>query len=373
MTKMTATTMRKHNRKQIFNLIYKEQRISRLQIAEELNLSLPTVTQALQSLEKAHLIERNGFFQSTGGRKSIVYSCAGNARVAIGAQITKNGFRIIAIDICSHITKRQSIAVEYEHTEAYYRQFGESVNAFAKSLNISSKRILGVGIAVMALLSRDRQSVTKSVLLGGTSATLSDFTKWIDYPCQLYHDSEAAANAELWFSPEISDAVYLGLNYHLNGMLIMNGRVHVGKEYTGGLIEHVTLYPGGHPCYCGKRGCFTTYCSGKLLFEDQEQGDAFFARVRQGDHETAKIWREYLENLAIAIGSLYAVLDCDIILGGTVGTYMNESDVLLMQQLVRNNSHYAPVSDFISLGHNDIDACSYGASIPYIVDFLDTL
>lgn len=147
--------------------------------------------------------------------------------------------------------------------------------------------------------------------------------------------TEAAANTELWFSPETSDAVYLGLNYHLNGMLIMNGKVHVGKEYTGGLIEHLTLFPNGQPCYCGKKGCFTTYCSGKVLFQEAEQdSEPFFTRLREGDREALASWQEYLKNLAIAVGSLYAALDCNIILGGTVGAYTTETDVRLFQQLV---------------------------------------
>lgn len=374
MDKITSKTMRKFNQKQVFNLIYKEKQISRQQIAEQLKLSLPTVTQDLKLLEEARLIERNGLFQSTGGRKSVAYSCVSNTRVAIGAQITEHSVRMVVVDIYGNIIKRRQLNMEYIHDEAYYRTFGENINAFAKSLNLSPKRILGVGIAVMALLSRDRQAVVKNVLLGGTTATLTDFSRWIDYPCQLFHDSEAAANAELWFRPEISDAVYLGLNYHLNGMLIMNGKIHAGKEYMGGLIEHLTLYPDGRPCYCGKKGCFTAYCSGKLLYEDSEQGCRdFFEQLRAGERETVNRWEEYLSNLAIAIGSLYAVLDCDIILGGIMGSYLTEGDILQLQQMVRNQSLYAPVSDFISRGHSDIDICSCGASLYYILNFLESL
>jgi len=372
MDKITVTAMRRYNRKQIFNLIYQEKRISRLQIAEKLKLSLPTVSQDLKSLSEANLIEKNGFFQSTGGRKSIAYSCVSNARVAIGAQITKTHIRMVAVDIYGDIIKRQQADIPYKHEESYYREFGTLINSFAKSLNISSKRILGVGIAMMALLSKDRQSVAKSILLGETSATLADFAQWIDFPCQLFHDSEAAANAELWFSPHISDAVYLGLNHHLNGMIIMNGKIHVGKEYTGGLVEHLTLFPNGRPCYCGKKGCLTTYCSGHLLLKDQSS-DEFFRKLRAGDRENILVWQEYLENLAIAIGSLYAVLDCEMILGGSVAACMTEGDLLLLRQMIRKQSIYAPVSDFIRLGHSDIDICSCGASITYIADFLESL
>ena len=260
------------------------------------------------------------------------------------------------------------------NSQEYYRRFGEQVNSFIKSMNVSPKRILGAGIALTALLSRDRQSVSKSILPGTAAATLADFQEWINCPCQLFHDSEAAANAELRFNPDISDALCLGINHHLNGVLIMEGKIHAGKEYSGGLVEHLTLYPGGRPCYCGKRGCLSTYCSANLLFDEQENaGNEFFAKVRSGDREACESWHTFLSDLSIAIGSLYAVLDCDIILGGTVGTYMTEEDALAIQQLVRYNSHYAPASDFIRLGHKDVDICSCGAGIAYITEFLEAL
>lgn len=369
MDKISSSAVGNYNRKQVFNLIYREKRISRQQIAEELGLSLPTVTQNLKYLEEGKLIEKNGLFQSTGGRKSVAYTCVSNAQIAIGLHIAKRFVRIVAVDIYGTVFRRDQIEIEYIHRREYYQAIGSFVKGFIKSLNVSSKRVLGVGIAIMALLSLDHQAVTKSVLLGESAATLADFKEFIDYPCQLFRVGEAAANTELWRSPHITDAQYICLDRRLNGILIMNGKIHTGKEHIGGLVEHLTLHPNGRPCYCGKRGCFTEYCSGELLFDEQGE-EEFFRRLRGGDREAGKRWEEYLNDLALAIGSLYAILDCDIILGGTVGLYMNESDRLQLQQLVRRDSLYAPVSDFISLGYKDEDVTACGAAIPYIAEFI---
>lgn len=374
MEKITAETMRSFNRRQIYNYIFTNKRTSRQAIADDLNLSLPTVTQNLKLLEEENLIERCGFFQSTGGRKCVAYGCVSTARVAIGAHITAHGLRLVAVDMYGSIIKRQQISEDYRHSDEYYARFGAYVSSFVKSLNISQKRVLGVGIALTALLSRDRKHVAKSLLLGTDEASLTDFQAHVPFPCQLFHDSEAAADAELWFSPNINDALYLGINYHLNGMLIMNRKIHAGKEYTGGLVEHLTLYPGGRKCYCGKQGCFTTYCSGHVLYDEEEQScDRFFACLRGGDKEANAKWQLFLENLAIAIGSLSALLDCDIILGGTVGAYMTEEDRLLLQQMVRSNYHFAPASDFICLGYKDADICACGAGLAYISEFIANL
>ena len=129
MDKLTSKMMRNFNRRQVYNIIYKEKRISRQRIAGELNLSLPTVTQNLKSLEEARLIERSGHFRSTGGRKSVVYSCTSNAYIAIGAHITRHSFRLVAVNIYGEILKRKYVTADYEHSQEYYRRFGKQVTA----------------------------------------------------------------------------------------------------------------------------------------------------------------------------------------------------------------------------------------------------
>jgi predicted NBD/HSP70 family sugar kinase len=269
---------------------------------------------------------------------------------------------------------RTRVTEAYRHSRDYYRNCGSHIRNFIRDENISSEQILGVGIALTALLSRDRRSVKKSILLGSSETTIEDFEEWIDYPCQLYHDSEAAANAELWSSPDITDAMYLGINQYLNGMLIMNGKVHVGREFSGGIVEHLTLYPGGRTCYCGKRGCLTCYCSGHVLYSEEKGArDKFFADLRGGDAEAVQKWNQFIADMAIAIGSLYSVLDCDFILGGTAGAYMTEEDVERLQQLVRKDFHYAPADGFIRLGHKDVDVCARGAAISYVKQFVENM
>ena len=371
MKKMTAAEIRDFNQTQIYKLAYQCGRISRQEIAEQLNLSMPTISQNLKLLEEKHLIERNGMFQSTGGRKSVAYTCVSNARVAVGTQISENHIRIAAIDLFGKIIKREHHQVKYVNQPVYYQTFGELVNAFCRSLNLSSQRILGVGIAIKGLLSADRTTVTQGVRLGSAGATLSDFASQLDYPCSLVHDAEAAAEAEIWFSPETTDALYVSLNYDLGGALIMQGRIHRGKEFRGGLIEHVILYPGGRQCYCGNHGCVSEYCSARVLLSEKfPTYESFFTKLRSGNIDAEKQWDEYLDHLSLALGSMHMLLDCDIILGGNIACYLTVEDTRRLQKQIRRQSVFSPVSDFIRVGHTEVDVFSCGAALPYIRRFL---
>ena len=86
-------------RKRVYELIYKTQHISKQDIAYQLTLSLPTVSQQLQSLEASGLIERNGSFASTGGRKAQIISCIYDARISIGIEIRLHTLSMAAIDL----------------------------------------------------------------------------------------------------------------------------------------------------------------------------------------------------------------------------------------------------------------------------------
>lgn len=120
MEKITAETMRSYNRRQIFNHIYFNKRSSRQEIADTLHLSLTTVTQNLKMLEEENLIERSGYFQSTGGRKCVAYSCVSMYKISIGAHITAHHLRLVAVDMYGNIFKRRRITENYCHSREYH-------------------------------------------------------------------------------------------------------------------------------------------------------------------------------------------------------------------------------------------------------------
>ncbi len=65
--RITNIEVKKSNRNRIFRYICKHDRVSNPDIAYELNISLPTVTQNTKDLVQEGLIREEGELQSTGG------------------------------------------------------------------------------------------------------------------------------------------------------------------------------------------------------------------------------------------------------------------------------------------------------------------
>ena len=91
---LTNISVKKINRSKVYQYIYRKKITSKLQIVQDLQMGLSTVSQNLNLLEQDGLIEKNGYFESTGGRKANAIQIVSDFRISIGIGILKNMFHI---------------------------------------------------------------------------------------------------------------------------------------------------------------------------------------------------------------------------------------------------------------------------------------
>ena len=80
---LTTIALKKINRSKIYQYIYRSKLTSKLQIVQNLQMGLSTVSQNLNLLENEGLIEKNGYFDSTGGRKANAIQIVSDFRISI--------------------------------------------------------------------------------------------------------------------------------------------------------------------------------------------------------------------------------------------------------------------------------------------------
>lgn len=370
--KMTNSELKKYNRSQVYQIIYRHRTIAKTSITSELHLSFPTISQLITELEESGLVTKNGFFESTGGRKPIVFSCISDARIALGIELIKEHFQITATNLYGEILYEEVVCIPFENEESFFQQFGEIVGKFIVSHNIPAEKILGIGIALQGLVSLDKTAVTYGAILKNSDLTVDRFKKYLDYPIMLIHDSEAAATDTLWSFRNIKDALFLSLSRNIGGALIINRQIHWGAFYPSGLFEHMTLVPNGAACYCGKKGCLEAYCSVKNLLEGLSPTlDLFFVRLREGEQLHQIRWNQFLLNLSIAIDNLQMALNCDVILGGHLAPYLNQDDLDTLTLLVTKDSAFNQGRPAIHLSKNSCIA--RGAALYQIRQFIDSV
>lgn len=370
MEKVTTNESKKTNRKKVYQMIYDTGRTSKQRIASQLELSLPTVAQILAELEAENLIEKNGNFESSGGRKPIAICPVKKSRVSIGVEITKHHLQMVCIDLFGSVIIEKRIKLLYENNDSYYQKMGDEVNDFVGTLKMAARRIMGVGIAIQGIISPDGQYVYYGKIMDSTDATLADFAKYINYPCILVHDAESAAKAELWFSKDIKDAFYLSLSKHLGSAFIVDGALHKGRGKGSSLLEHMIWQHNGRLCYCGKRGCLETYCSADALLGDMD-ADTFFERAHKDGTKEHGQWMKYIDTLSSAIENLHMLVDCEVILGGHLGPYITEEDLYELNRQAKLKCVFPEVQSYIKLGKCPASVVAIGAALFYTSAFLE--
>ena len=85
-------------------------------------MGLSTVSQNLNLLEQEGLIEKNGFFESTGGRKANALQIVSDFKISIGIGILKGMFHITAVDLYGNAFYTDTIPLPYSNTPDYYKQ-----------------------------------------------------------------------------------------------------------------------------------------------------------------------------------------------------------------------------------------------------------
>lgn len=376
MTREVATTMelKQVNRGKVFSYIYQERETSKQAIAQELGMSMPTVTQNVNFLLENGLVEKRGQYKSTGGRKAGILCCNALSRIAIGVELLKEQTRVAAVDLYGNVLAQKDFPVQFQPTEDYLAQFGEWINSFVHALPYDPASVLGVRIAIQGLISPDGETVSYGEIIKCTGMKRADFQKYIEFPCSLVHDIDASAAAELWHHPEISDAVFFSLNRNLGGALIVNGELHQGKHFSSGIVEHICLEPGGLPCYCGRRGCAEAYCSANsLVLRSHMDWDTFFQHVHSGDTICRKIWDDYLHYLARAMDMVRMVVNCEFILGGYLQHFFTDQDIARLQQYVEEQCAFKGMRFSLRRDQYGEMASALGAAMQLLKIFLQSI
>lgn len=372
-TRITPGQIKKTNRQQIYDFIWRNRKVSQQNISYELRLSRPTVTANLMEMEENGLICRNGLLDSDQiGRKAVAYSIVPTYRIAIGVEVMQDAVKIIAVDLYGQKIQRVVVEMQFHHQDAYYQTLCDHILRFIASLEVPEKNILGIGIAMQGLVSADSSTVVYGLILKCSGVRIESFTRYLPYPCSFIHDPDGAALSELWASPELTDAVYLSLSQHLGGSMISKRQIMTGKHGHTATFEHIILRPNGEPCYCGNRGCAETICSMSALLKGEDP-EFFFQQARSGTPEYAKRWKTYLKNLARLICMLHLVQDVDFILGGHLAKYITPADIRSLYEEIRRMCPFTDNEDFLLISKMPSHNITIGCALLYIQNFLSDI
>lgn len=186
-----------------------------------------------------------------------------------------------------------------------------------------------------------------------------DLAAALGRPVRLANDANCFALSEATDGAAAGAGVVFGviIGTGVGGGIVVNGRVLGGPNAIAGEWGHNPLpWPNAQElasapqCYCGKRGCIETFCSGPALARDYAAGSAATPSAREvvemidaGNAAAELALQRYEDRLARGLASVINVIDPEVIvLGGGLSNVRR-----LYQRLPRLVAQYA-FSDHLS-------------------------
>ena len=328
-TTYNTAELRRQNRNRVFRYIYSSGRpVTKQDIAQALTLSLPTVGQNLKELQEAELLEFQGTFDSTGGRKPRAIGVASNARFSIGVYLGHQRIHLACINIRAELICSQRIAHPLTNDEEYADFLAQAIDSFIASNGIDTDRLLGVGIAVCGVPEEESGIATLSPVQPVTELDLKRIAGKIPYPVHFENDANAGGLATWWSNPEKRNMVFLFLHRGIGGAMRIGG-------------EGISI-------------------------------DQFFDELQKNNEQYQAIWDQYLNYLAIAINNIHMVLDCQIILGGVlsgyIGPYLYE-----LRDRISKIATFETDGSFCTISSYGYWSTCIGAALNFVSDFMQEI
>lgn len=358
-------------------------------IAAALDMSGPTVLQIVKELREAGVICEAGEFESTGGRKAKALSAVKDIHYAVGIDITRNHISMVLTDMTETVLKYIRLRKPFLYDDDYFRQLGIILEEFLGNEPALKEKVAGVGIAIPSIVDGTENHITYSRALNLYDIDGDVFSRHIPYPCVLINDANAAAVTECIIQRHPESMIYLSLSNTVGGAVVLHQErepddaggslmnvfenMYIGQHWHSGEFGHMVIHPGGKTCYCGKKGCVDAYCSALCLAEHTEGNlENFFDRIEEGDPILTAIWETYLDDLAITVDNLRMCFDCDIVLGGYVGSCM-EPYIDQLRKRVESKNIFEGGGVYVRACKYQKAASALGAAIYYIEDFINSI
>ncbi|HOK50491.1 MAG TPA: ROK family protein [Bacteroidales bacterium] len=184
---------------------------------------------------------------------------------------------VVGIDIGGTFTKFGIVDKEgncyFEGSVPTQSDENESVEAYVANLSTKIKSVIGnfpdleirgLGIGVPnGNYYRGTIEHAANLKWKGIVPLADLFRQYFTVPVVLTNDANAAAIGEMVYggAKNMRDFIVITLGTGLGSGIVANGHLLYGHDGFAGELGHVTVYPEGRVCGCGRRGCLETYVS----------------------------------------------------------------------------------------------------------------
>jgi glucokinase len=349
---VTAPEMRAINRSLILEMIRCDGPISRSHIADELQVSLPTVMRIVEDLTKDGWIHEASVKEWSGGRKRALLEFSGSNRRVIGIDLGGTKIYGALADYNGKILDE----MEFDHHQTQAEEsLSVVIHVIDELLQVAAKGemlLSGIGIGVPGITNPETGVVSLAPALEWQGFPLrARLNERYSYPIVIENDVNLAALGEAWFGLEgfiEKNLVLMAIGTGIGAGVVNNGNIISGVHHMAGEIGYLILDRGQLGNTYTGFGAFEQVASGtgiadraRLQLAGQYPAESLgtltamdvFAAAREHELWAETIVEETIDYLAQAIAAVTLLYDPEVVLLG--GGVARSADMLIEPILKR--------------------------------------
>ncbi|MEU4896424.1 ROK family transcriptional regulator [Streptomyces sp. NPDC044780] len=303
---------------------------SQADLARRTQLSRATVNGIVKTLREEGVAET----RPVNGREFLIALVSRQGAV-VSVQVNVTSLRVALFDFGGHARHDASVAFEVGTGEegGHPGLVADMVRSLTARAGLQPDDLAGVAVGMQAPLARATGTVTswarRQLPAWRDVAVAQTLHEALGVPVWAENDANLAALAEwTWGAGQgAAEFLYVMCSAGVGGGLVIDGRIYRGGDGLAGEIGHMVLEPAGPVCFCGSRGCLTTFVSERsilLALESSGSSHTSLGEVvdsaRRGDPACRRVLYEAGRHLGRAFANTAKLMAPSVVaVGGTLG------------------------------------------------------
>ncbi len=263
--KINVEIMKQFNILSVLNVIRTQGPISRVEIAERIHLSRPSVSEIVRELICNGWVRELPASRTHRGRRPIPLELNPTGRYILGVSIVAFQLTVVLADLTGNVVAETTKPLQPDCDPKFAMDLVSNLcEALISRHMINRAKILGVGIAMHGMVDPELGRSLYAPHLGWRNVDVGPYiASRLGLQTFVEADNNATALAELWFGAggHANHFVAMVVDYGIGAGIIYNGQLYRGAHHIDGQIGHTSVDEDGPLCACGNFGCLEVMAS----------------------------------------------------------------------------------------------------------------
>lgn len=359
-SRINVNLMKDYNKQLVLRTIQKHGPISRVEVANRIDLSRPSVSEIVSILIEEQWIEEKSSEVKVRGRQPIPLDINKEKKVIIGLEIGAYSTKVIVSNLKAEILNEIAIEMDvHKNPNEMIEYLGNQINLITERYKANQIEVLGIGVGMHGLVDTEKGENIFAPNLGWKNVQIKSILEKItQLKVLIDNDCNSAALAEMWFGQGKDESNFISVivDYGVGASIINNGSIFKGSHHVTGQVGHITIDPDGPLCSCGNYGCLETLTSETAILKKVKRKlkigekssilnqkdniedltiDDFYIAVNKGDEFCINITHEVARNLGLGFTILIHLFGPRfIVLGGSL-TKISDALIPIIKEVIQ--------------------------------------